>query len=139
MGNWTAAVRPFRQSPDIYGFTVANTDAGTGDRVIARVYECHDAGYPRQSTGIPARIRAKRVWYLQRIEPRRAKAYGGTIATLRHLAARADQSRAWMIAEVMAENRDDTAVIRVLKKYGDFEDVPDASLRPRLLVRRPKL
>ncbi len=93
MGNWAGAVRPFKQSKDHYGFTVVHTDAGTGDRVIARVYESHDAGYPRKSTGIPTRIDPKRVWYLQRIEPRTARVYGGTIATLRYLADQADQRR----------------------------------------------
>ena len=93
---------------------------------------------PRKSTGIPTRIDPKRVWYLQRIEPRTAKAYGGTIATLRYLADQADQRRAWLITEVMAESGRDAAVIRVFKKYGDFEDVPGASLQPRLLVRRPR-
>ena len=48
MGNWAGAVRPFRQSKDHYGFTVVHTDARTGDRVIATVYESDDAGYPPQ-------------------------------------------------------------------------------------------
>ena len=141
IGKWAAAELPFRQSLDeegfVDGFTVVHTDAGTGDRVVARVYEADNAGYARKSTGIPTRVDRTRVWHLQRIEPRTAKAYGGTIATLRYLAARADQRRAWLITEVMAESRDDAAVIRVLKKYGGFEDVPDRSFRPRLLVRRP--
>lgn len=141
IGNWAAAERPFRQPLDeddfVYGFTVVHTDAGTGDRVVARVYEADDARYARKSTGIPTRLDQTRVWHLQRIEPRTAKAYGGTIATLRYLAARADHHGAWLITEVMAESGDDAAVIRVLKKYGGFHDVPDPSLQPRLLVRRP--
>jgi hypothetical protein len=141
MGNWAPAERPFRQSLDedgfVQGFTLVHTDAGTGDRVEARVYEADNAGYARKSTGIPARVDPTRVWHLQRIEPRAARAYGGTIATLRYLAARADNHRAWLITEVMAESGDDAAVIRVLKTYGGFQDVPDPSFRPRLLVRRP--
>ena len=78
MGSWSPHVRPFRQSLDedgfVYGFTLVHTDAGTGDRVIARVYESDDAGYARESTGIPVRIDPKHIWHLQRLEPRVSKA-----------------------------------------------------------------
>jgi hypothetical protein len=137
MGDWVVEVKPFTQRPGVYGFRIVSSDAGTGDRVIARVYECDDGDFPRESTGIPERIDPKQVWHLQRLEPRVSKAYGGTIATLKRLTVRADEQRAWVITQVMAERGNDDAVIGVLKKYGGFKDVPDPEL-PGLLVRRPE-
>jgi len=53
-------------------------------------------------------------------------------------AALAAKSVTRTIPVVMAASGDNRAVIRVLKKYGAFEDVPDKSYQPRLLVRRPR-
>jgi hypothetical protein len=138
-GKWTATVAPFAQSKDraFSGFRLVHTDAVTGDRVDAWIYE-DDEQYASESTGIPSDLKPKQLWHLGRLEPRVQRARGGTKATLRYLAEQADQRGVWIMTEVMADNGDDATLIRVLKKYGDFEHVSDVDLWPRVLVRRPR-
>ncbi len=121
VGQWVAGGTPTRTKP----FDVYVRDPCTGDYVVATVHE-------EQSDGmwsLPLEV----VWNLGCIEPRTARAKGGTRALIKYLAEQADNAKKWLYAEVCSNN--DAVVMRLLGEQGFTS--PDSEY-PKTMTREPK-
>lgn len=111
------------------------TDSATGDIVVANVW-LGDWQYGREFWAMPDSVDDEHLWYLQRLEPRQSRAYGGTIAALKWLGDKADSGGIWMTTEVLTHSEEHNIVVMaVLMTYGGYQSL--GGRYARAMVRPP--
>ena len=148
IGNWETCAYEGDEKQRI--FYIQATEAETEDCVRATLQIGHWQFGRDRWEGLSDLLRSAQVrdedwWYLHRLDPqpRRALAIGGTTAVLQMLSELADQDKAWVGTEAMADIHGSPATRRLvsfLQKHGGFESLaPPNEDEHDLLIRRPSL